>query len=713
ARANSLVYEKRLGSNGYVSVWHDACEETRELALAYDQVFEGLRGDNVLIHFLAGKAKEFKLENPKRSFADVQNNIEGRILRDALANQHKIASNYPRTPIAVAVTKAVLDWPRSRDEVLKLIDAFLKRSTAVDGVTGEKGLANYSAFGLQSIALFLADWDRAIPGFLDDIVRRNPALHSMFRFHIDTWCLNSYYPLSGDTGWFAKRIDQYQGVRFQRFGLESDYSHKDAAISPSMFTFMWRLYELTGDAAFVQALYMANDYSVEGLPHDVFADGHEALQEAVREVIRREGAAPGTTSIDKQRWHLAILRSGTDSHGRAAWLDYDSGGGHSHQDGMNVGLFAYGLDLMPDFGYPPVQFGGWGSAKATWYKQSAAHNTVVIDGANHGNAAGRTTLWAIGESLQCVRASGAAIVAGAKQFERTVATVGCASNDFYMIDVFRVVGGMDHAKFMHSHFGRITTNGLALVPTTSYGAGMQMRRVAVDAAPKPGWWVDWDIEDRYKLLPHEADVHLRYTDLTAEAQAYTAEGWVAAGGYDTNEEAWIPRVITRRTGASAPLASTFVAVVEPYTDSPNIAGVRRLSVAGADGTPYGDTGVAVELDLADGSAHLVLAADVENAVESTPSFPDDRAMVQADWGVRTDAEFCLICRFPDGTPERLVFCNGSFIEFGGVKVVAGASASELAEIAFEDGVPRVVGGAPDQVLRFYRDGTEILVRNAH
>ena len=28
---------------GYVSTWHDACEETRELALAYDQVFDGAR----------------------------------------------------------------------------------------------------------------------------------------------------------------------------------------------------------------------------------------------------------------------------------------------------------------------------------------------------------------------------------------------------------------------------------------------------------------------------------------------------------------------------------------------------------------------------------------------------------------------------------------------------------------------------------------------
>jgi hypothetical protein len=54
---------------------------------------------------------------------------------------------------------------------------------------------------------------------------------------------------------------------------------------------------------------------------------------------------------------------------------------------MNLGLFALGLDLMPDFGYPPVQFGGWGSARSLWYHMTAGHNTVVVDGQSQVNAA--------------------------------------------------------------------------------------------------------------------------------------------------------------------------------------------------------------------------------------------------------------------------------------------------------------------------------------
>ena len=59
---------------------------------------------------------------------------------------------------------------------------------------------------------------------------------------------------------------------------------------------------------------------------------------------------------------------------------------------MNLGFFAKGLDLLPDFGYPRVQYGGWRSGKAKWYTMSAAHNTIVVDRKDHFVANGVTTL---------------------------------------------------------------------------------------------------------------------------------------------------------------------------------------------------------------------------------------------------------------------------------------------------------------------------------
>jgi oligo-alginate lyase len=694
-RRQALLYESVRG-NGYVSVWHDACEETRELALAYDQVFEGIENDQELVAFLRAKAEQFAPANPKNSIQDIRANIEARILRDALANTSKISSNYPRTPIAIATMKAILGWPDNREEVLGVIDGFLERATATDGVTGEKGLANYSAFGLQSVALFLGEWDRAIPGFLDEAYRRQPRLHDMYRFHIDTWCLTSYYPLSGDTGWFAREIDQYQGVRFVRPDEESGYSHTDVTLSPSMFTFMWRLHQLTGDPAFVQALYIANNNAADGLPYDLFADDPQSVRDGVARVIATEGGRPKPGSVNKQQWHIAVLRSGEGPDSRAAWLDYDSGGGHGHTDGMNLGLFAKGLDLMPDFGYPPVQFGGWGSPKARWYRMTASHNTVVVDGKNQANAAGKTTLWADGERFHCIRASAPAMIGG-QQYERTVATVDISGRDFYLVDIFRVVGGKDHAKFMQSHFGSVSTKGLSLGDAEPYGHGTQMRGLQTDPHPDPGWHVEWEIEDRYEILSEGTKVRLRYTDLTTDARASTAEGWVTAGQYNTSVEAWIPRIIVRRGSEKAPLASTFVSVIEPFGDESKITSIRRLPLHDADGVPYSDANVAVEIEFRDGSRDLLIAADVENPLGLEPAGAgQDAVLVQPDWKTKLAGELCVVRKDKTGKIERIALCRANSLAVADTRVDL-KGVQEFIELTFDEQGRRVVTGSPDRV----------------
>ena len=154
---------------------------------------------------------------------------------------------------------------------------------------------------------------------------------------------------------------------------------------------------------------------------------------------------------------------------------------------MNLGLFAEGLDLMPDFGYPPVPYGGWGSAKARWYTMSCTHNTAIVDGKDHSVADGVTTLWVDSDcnskgEFRAVRASGKGLIGGV-QFERTVALIDISDGDVYVIDLFRVVGGRQHDKFFHGHFGQTTTQGLDLTPTYNDGGGTQMRNFRGGSCP--------------------------------------------------------------------------------------------------------------------------------------------------------------------------------------------------------------------------------------
>jgi len=651
----AFVYE-RAGNNGYVSTWHDACEETREMAIAYDQVFEALKTDKELVAFLAAKAMKFGLENPKTGFTDVQRNIEERILRDALRNQHKIHSNYPRKDIAVAVIKTVLDWPANKPEVESLVDGMIKRSTSVDGVTGEKGLPAYSAYVIRAMATFLGDLDRIDPAFLEKTFERHPALQKTYRFHIDTWCMQTYYPLIGDAWYFAAKMPMYQGVLFVHPRAPEKSRHRVSGLRPSPYTFLWKLYEHTGDAAFAQVMHHANGNSVAGIPHDIFADDPARIQEQLQSVIEREGVEIKLGSVNKEQWHVAILRSGEGDNARAAWLHYGVEGNHRHYDGMNLGLFAKGLDLMPDFGYPPVQFGGWNSPKADWYRNTVSHNTVVVDGKNHAGGAGTTTLWSEGEFLSAVRLSCPQMIGG-KRFERTVAMVNISNSDAYLLDVFRVAGGKSHEKYMHSHFGTIETEGLSLVEAPDHPPGGEMRAFRKDPSPEPGWSVTWNIKDEYDYVPPGTPVHLRYTDLTREAEAYTCEAWIVNGTYESGREVWIPRVKVRRHDPEGDLESTFAAVIEPYGQASNIDQIRRLTVTDADGTELPDIFVAVEIRLTNGNSDLALSSFVEPGGK-TP------VLKVPEWDLETDAELCVVRKDKDGNVTRAMISKGSFISSG-------------------------------------------------
>ena len=199
-------------SAGYVSTWHDACAEVHELAVAYDMVFAAIARDESLTAFLSAKAARHKLANRKSSFTEIQQNIEERILRDTIANRRKIESNYPTTDITIATILTVLGWPGNRNEVTEILDQIIEQATAVDGLSGEKGIAGYTAIAPRTIAELLGRYSRMDPSFLAAMLQRHPQLHAMYRFHIDTWCLGSYYPNTGDTGAFAQQCASYAGI---------------------------------------------------------------------------------------------------------------------------------------------------------------------------------------------------------------------------------------------------------------------------------------------------------------------------------------------------------------------------------------------------------------------------------------------------------------------------------------------------------------------
>ncbi|NUM54015.1 MAG: heparinase II/III family protein [Candidatus Hydrogenedentes bacterium] len=633
------VYETTNGTRGQVSTWHDACEEVRAMAYAYDRVFDGAKAqEEALVSFLSRKAAECRLANTKSSWADIQRNIESGIFEDTLAHRERIESNYPRTDMTNLVIDAVLRWPTNREAVLQQLDAIIEKSTAVDGMSGEKGLAGYSSIAPSALAEIMIQMMRLEPGFLKTVYERRPAIYDAFRFNIDTWCMEEWYPRTGDTGAFGQKNVRYAGLSFT----------PNSAADGSEYSFFWDLYEVTKDPALVQVMYLSNGSKLDGLPHDLFGEDPEVFQADVKSVIDREGTELRLSSANKQKWCLAVMRSGKGADRRALWIDYDSGGGHGHFDGMNIGYFAKGLDLVPDFGYPPVGYGGWGAPRATWYRNTASHATVVVDGKNQSTAQGTTTLWADGDGFHAIRAASPDMIGG-EIYERTIAMIDIDTHDSYVVDCFRVKGGRDHAKFFGSSFGTIVTGGLTLTDAPDYGGDTQMRAFKADAAPKPGWHVDWTIDDKRDYVPDDRTIRLRYTDLTEHAEASVCEAWVDTGIYGEASE-WVPRVMVRRKTESAPLESTFVSVIEPYEGKSKIAAIRRWTSSVPDSTPC------IEIERSDGTTDVVLF----NATGSTAP--------AAGGGVQVHGDLACVSRTNEGV-HRIRVANATEVLAGPVRVI--------------------------------------------
>ena len=686
-RNQGWVYEKPT-SDGYVTYSIDSAYDVRILAESYDMIFDAIKDDQILVDFLQGKAEEYPEGiAPKDSFEDIQRNIEENIFLDALAHPEKIYTNYPNTDITVATVKAVLNLPGAAEDVVSVLGGIVSQSTQVDGLSGEKGLTNYSAYAVQNLAPTISKFLTLDENLLTTLLEQYPSLYDTYRFYADLWYDGERYPHQGDGGWFAQK-DNYGAVAATDQGTSSVYV---SALSPSVYTYLWNFYEATGDTMFVKILYNMNDKSVDGLPHDIMCPDPEAIQQEIAAIIAEEGADLSRGNANKENWGIAMMRSNEENSGPAFWLNYQSGLSHGHGDGMNLGLFAKGHDLMPDLGYPPVNYeGAWESPQAMWNRMDFSHNQVIVDKDDHGTIAGSvgqqtalgtTELWSPGSGFSAIRVSNPTLYAATAngRYERTVAMLGIGEEDAYLLDISRVSGGSEHARMMSSMPGLMTTTSLELVETSEFAELPALAPIVsnekFDAEAQPGFTVDWAIDDILGYDEAERDVHLKYTDLTTGAMAYTFDAWTKIDTYDNDKHTTTSRLATvRRAEEGEALESTFVGVIEPYEGASNIASVTRLDVKDADGNVLPDSHVAVEVVLQNGDRDLIIAAD--------PDLYSGEALTVDGWDVELTGELASVRLTKDGQIKALSLSNGESLIVNG-KTYAMPEDEAFYEAAFD------------------------------
>ena len=593
----------------------------RNMARAYDCVYDGLQGEDGLMEFCARKASQHDLGD-KTTIAAICRHIEDHLLLEVLKSckDGRISGNTGMTHTCLAVaaialdrkglTEQWLDWlfdpgfpgefTRHKNPVPWVLVGGLDR----DGMGAECGgyglIWTRSFVGLAEMLTSYPDYTR------HNMVSEYPKLKQCFYIEPRLMCLDAALPNIGDSG--ATGTWGRVG-RAQTFVLGYRL-YKD----PQLAALAWRY------AGENPARLRTND--------DIFEEDPDALAD---EIARTAKLARLKLRCDHLgRYGQAYLQTEQPENGRALWIHYGYGKGHSHCDNLNIGLYAKNIDMLPELGYPEYT-GGWPKRHA-WTANTISHNTLLVNDckAKH-SAGGKIGLFAVQPPLRVMDVESRNAYRGIEAYRRTVALVDVSETDSYVLDVFRARGGRNHRLSYHGPAQTAVVEGISVGKQASgtfagpHVAFATLSGEQADFYRKSGftylydiersaepvssyYTVDWKAEDKRGRIKEGHEPHLRLHALTP------CDEVALASGDPPQNKRGNPRrlryLIQSRLGEN--MASQFVTVLEPYDKARFIRRVRRLKVEhGADQNSV--TAVAVELE--NGTTDILISCEEPTRVD--------------------------------------------------------------------------------------------------
>ncbi|MCD6361800.1 MAG: heparinase, partial [Armatimonadetes bacterium] len=306
----------------------------RGFAEAYDMVADGLDDCPELLEFLAGMARQYDLPGEKGTIEDLYRNIEEGILRtgaEALisgqihGNQGMHQSAMAAVAMAFGRDPEMTQW---LDWIFEpgggAIPAVIVGAIDRDGV-GSEGSPSYSLGWANNIGM-LADMLADFPDYdRHDIYRDYPTFKKTFTAGHNLVVLGLSTPNIGDCG--------------------STGSMGKIAADPR---FIARGYRYLRDPEIALAVWRANGNSVKGLQPDIWAEDPDAYIREIEQIGQAAAAAGAGGGFNRAGYGLMSLERGEGRTGVALWMFYGRSFGHGHHDRLNIGLYGFGLKLMPD-----------------------------------------------------------------------------------------------------------------------------------------------------------------------------------------------------------------------------------------------------------------------------------------------------------------------------------------------------------------------------
>ncbi len=407
------------------------------------------------------------------------------------------------------------------------------------------------------------------------------------------------------------------------------------------------------------------DFFGSGAEHRVIgelaltADTHTITFEAVGKNVESTGIKMGVIELALVDEAEQALRDASleENTLRDVWMYYGRNGGHGHRDTLNLGMHAFGLDLMPELGYPE-QANDTDAHRHEWVNNVISHNTVLVDKRKPAvQIVGQPKQFDDSDVVKVIDVEAPNLYPQTDLYKRTTAMIKVDDANSYAVDFFRIEGGNEHHFSFHGAEGAVTTEGLNLTtqaagtyaganvlfgvrPSNDSTAGSGytgpgfhwLGNVERDQAPADQFSVDYDIVDTWNVLKQPEDIHLRLTMLGSVDDVALADGVPPRNKPGNPDD--LRYVIAHRSGEN--ISSLFTSVIEPYKGERFVSSISPAAVK-ANGVPVEEDGLAVravKVELTNGRTDYIVSA-----LDPTIAYTvDDKIAFKGTLGVYTEQD---------------------------------------------------------------------------
>ncbi len=626
---------------------------------AYDAVFPMYENEEVQ-KFLQAKAEQYPGLADKSSANAIRDNIENNYILEMYdaAKAREVRGNFGFVQSTIGAAAVVLDrQPYSTEMLDWVFETGIVTDTSASGADIAKTLIDdvsrdgqgtespaYNRIWLQDLcelANMLGDYENNDGYSLWD----HPKYIQMARVYNQVTLVRRGMPSIGDSGMagsFGEFPDDGETIQNAFKYTKDNEEAKQASI------------EIAQHIYHLQMLYN-NDLSK--LHYDIFTPDPNSIQDEIYAIIDEYGEYDYDKSSITTGYGLAALRGGTlfDTVGndqirdttRDFWMYFGGQNSHSHNDMLNIGVEAYGLNLAPENGYPEGTSAT--PSRGQWTSTTLAHNTVVVDEKSSFKPAKAGDPLHFDAKDMRVKVMDVEVPEAyeeTKEYRRTVVMIDYDSDISYGVDFFKILGGDDHLYSFHAAsevIGDYSDNiDYYAQPTGSY-AGVDVpfgddpwtdtsnnyarmkyplgytwlfdvrRADNPDIAENEPFYVDFDIIDFNKHTRNTAkmDINLRLTMVNdfAPDEITFAKGYPPRTEKNLKNIKYYEHMLVRRKGTN--LNTLFATVIEPYNGERYIKNISRVEMipSEASGT---DKAAAVKIELCDGRIDYVIYAQNNN-----------------------------------------------------------------------------------------------------